>query len=101
MTLLQSKHRFWLGGPLLVAAAGATEPPLSLATSAQPDLAGLPTPPDIAAAGEATPAQRVGGSGTSEVEVDGETISLDEQDVRVDGTSFRTFNRRDPTSAPR
>ena len=82
-------------------APAAAQERLALAASAEPDLAGLATPSDIAAAGEATPTQRVGGSGASEVEVDGETISLEEQEVRVEGTSFRTFYRRDPTSAPR
>lgn len=64
------------------------------------DLSSLASPADIAAAGEATAGNQGSENGKS-VEVDGETIPLEEREIRLEGTSFRSLYRSGSPHVPK
>lgn len=82
----------------LGAAAGAA-PAEPAAGASEPDVSSLATPAEIAAAGEATAGNRDTKDGKS-VEVDGETIPVEEREIHLEGSSFRTLYRRGPEHVP-
>lgn len=83
----------------LGAAAGA-RPTDPAAGAFEPELSSLATPADVAAAGEATAGNRGSEDGKS-VEVDGETIPVEEREIRLEGTSFRSLYRSGPAQVPK
>lgn len=100
--LFHSKNLLCLWVLLLGGAAVANAQPQQQPHAPdQPDLAALATPADIAAAGEASPTRGVPGNGARSVDVQGEAVDVEERDVDLEGTSFRTLYRRGPRHVPK
>ncbi len=78
-----------LGALGAAASAQSTEP---AAGASEPELSSLATPANVAAPGEAT-AGNQHSENVKSVEVDGETILLDEREIHLVGTSFRSLSR--------